>query len=90
MRNISNYERYIMTRALYCRYDDLNALASALGMSPVTLRGRLSGKSEWSLEECRRLKAVLHLDVKTWVMLTLYHLSPYDTSYKMIVFTIFG
>lgn len=90
MRNVSNYERYILTRALYCRCDGPNALACALGMSPTTLRGRLSGLSEWTLDECRKLRVILNLDVVTWVMITLYHISPYDTGYDLMVDAVFA
>ena len=89
MKNVSDYEQYILERGLCYGYDGVNTLADAMQMSQSTLYGRLTGKTEWSLEECRRLKEVLHLPIVPWVMITLYHLSPYDRGYKVMAHNVF-
>ena len=90
MRNVTPYERFILSRAVLYGYDGLDALANAMQMHPSTLLARLEDKSEWRLAECRRLKEVLDLDVVLWVMLTFYHLCPYDKGYKIVANDIFG
>ncbi len=89
-KRYSLYESFVRDRAAKCGYPSLADLADALGISLRTLMGRLRNRSAWTSAECDKLQDVLRLNPCEWVSLTLYHTSPYDTSYPSLAYALFA
>lgn len=82
---MSDYERYFRVLIARNGYHSASAFAHEIGISPQTLEKRLKGACSWTMPECRALQEALHLKFWPWVMLTVFHVSPYDPEYPIML-----
>lgn len=89
MKKLNNYEQYIFDRAARCGYPGPQDLADAMEMSMKTLDDRVRNRNNWRLDEMRRMQMLLQLNTREWILLFLYHATPYDEEYHAVARSVF-